>query len=119
MDLSLYLNEYQQKICYDNAGFLPNEKKLKKGELPRETTEEEDERRAIYKAENLFPLETEGPCKGQYVPRKDGRGNAIVDPTTLIQSQTFTIDYEVFKTCVDMQKDFSKVAAFLGNTSMW
>ena len=31
MDLSLYLNEYQQKLCYDSSGLLPNDKKLKKG----------------------------------------------------------------------------------------
>ena len=64
----------------------------------------------MYKAENLFPLETEGPHKGQYIPRKDSRGNVIIDPTTLIKSTSFAIDYNVYKSCVDMNKSFDKVA---------
>ena len=58
----------------------------------------------------MFPIETEGPHKGKYIPRKDARGNAIIDPTTLIQSQTCSIDYNVYKACVDMNKSVESVA---------
>ena len=110
MDLSAYLNEYSQRLGNNNSGMLPNEKKLKKGELPPEPSEEENVQAAVYKADNLFPLEAEGKHKGQYVPQKDARGNAIVDPTVLIQNQSFLIDYNVWKSCVEMQKSFEKVA---------
>ena len=78
--------------------------------MPQEPSETEDAQRAIYKAENLFPLEKEGPHKGQYIPRKDERGNVIIDPTTLLKSSSFAIDYSVYKSCVDMNKSFDKVA---------
>ena len=75
-----------------------------------EKTEEENVAAAVYKAENLFPLETSGRYKGQYIPKKDARGNAIVDPTVLIENQSFIIDYNVWKECVELNKPFEKVA---------
>ena len=78
--------------------------------MPHEPSESEDAQRAMYKAENLFPVETDGPNKGQFIPRKDERGNVIIDPSILIKSSSFAIDYDVFKTCVDMNKSFDRMA---------
>ena len=69
MDLSQYLNDYQAKICYDSAVNIMRQKKEKnKSGLELQPTESEDLFNSIYKAENLFPIETEGPNKGKYIP---------------------------------------------------
>ena len=111
MDLSQYLNDYQAKICYDSAVNIMRQKKQKnKSGLELQPTESEDILNSVYKAENLFPIETEGPNKGKYIPQKDDNGNIVIDPTTQVKKNSVALDWNVYKECVDMNKPIEKLA---------
>ena len=58
----------------------------------------------------MFPVETEGPNKGKYIPKKDENGNIVIDPTTQIKKSSFILDFNVFKECVDMSRPIEKLA---------
>ena len=111
MDLSQYLNDYQAKICYDSAVNIMRQKKQKnKSGNELQPTEFEDALNSVYKAENLFPVETEGPNKGIHIPPKDENGNIVIDPTTQVKKNNVNLDFNVFKECVDMNRPIEKIA---------
>ena len=39
----------------------------------------------------------------------DGNGNIVIDPTTMIKKNSVTLDYNVFKECVDMNKPIEQL----------
>ena len=49
----------------------------------------------------MFPIEESGPNKGKILPRRDERGNIIVDPTTLVQKDPLLIDYKLYSRLKD------------------
>ena len=85
-----YLNHYRQSISYESGGLINT----------RTQTDENDvignQRDAKFSAANLFPLETEGPQKGKHIPRRDERGNIIVDPTANLQKEPLFIDFDLY-----------------------
>ena len=89
---------------------MKQKKERNRGADQVDTCESEDALNSIYKAENLFPVETEGPNKGKYIPKKDENGNIVIDPTTQIKKSSFILDFNVFKECVDMSRPIEKLA---------
>ena len=73
-----YLNEYKNSISYDTSGLINIRKKTDPDDF------EALENQKKFSAANMFPIEKSGPNKGKYVPKRDERGNIIVDPTQQI-----------------------------------
>ena len=48
-------------------------------------------------AEEIWPKVKSGPNKGQIAPRRDARGNVIVDPAGNIVKESYLLDYNVYK----------------------
>ena len=63
----------------------------------KNTDDWDEETRQKYASENVFPIETSGPFKGKYKPKRDERGNVIVDPTSMVKENAFALDFIQFK----------------------
>ena len=88
-----YMNEYKHNICYESNSLI----NLKARALDDDDDLLEKMRTEKYSSANVFPIQTEGGRKGQFVAIRDEKGNIVVDPASLITKDPFFIDYNIYR----------------------
>ena len=89
MELMGFLKGYQESICNVSSDVLPNTKPHI-GDEPEDTTGQ-------LTASEIWPVAKAGPKKGKIIPRRDLRGNIVIDPAGNIEASKYLLDYNIYE----------------------